>query len=213
MFKALSRSVIQVSKVFDQPIVKVACVGGGPGSDILGIAKFIETHEIANVALDITVLDKTAEWSVVRTALVNTVGGIKITQKNQTLDMTTLDAWTDDWTFLDSDLFTFSFSLSEVWCYNQKKSVSGFIDKIISGSKKGALFVYLDNGGADFTPLMEAEFSLRADLKTVATLDDPEMRMSAAEQRDVIENAYSQLFGGERVKMKGNVAIRVWKKK
>ena len=34
-------NIDQLKKIFDQENVKIACVGGGPGSDLLGIYKYV----------------------------------------------------------------------------------------------------------------------------------------------------------------------------
>lgn len=75
------------------------------------------------------------------------------------------------------------------------------------------MFIYVDNGGDDFTPLIEAEFDDRDDLKLIISEDDESMRMSYHEQRHILEDAYKDLFNGARTKMGGNVSTRIWQKK
>ncbi|HEV2080436.1 MAG TPA: hypothetical protein VGR19_11150 [Allosphingosinicella sp.] len=110
-------------------------------------------------------------------------------------------------------MFTFSFSLSEVWSYNASGAVTGFLNELIKKARSGALFVYVDNGGSDFTAIVERELGSNRRLKLVGCRDNSSMRMNYDERRDVVEDEYSQRFGGERVKMGGDVSIRVWQKK
>lgn len=212
VFKALMRAPRTVGAVFNRSEVKIACIGGGPGSDILGIVKFAESQGFGKRQLSFTVLDRERGWNVARNDLVAAIASMPITQRYQHLDLAERGSWTDEWGFVSSDILTFSFSLSEVWSYNDAGSVSEFLDRVISNARKGALFVYVDNGGDNFSPLVDAEFSDRDDIKCLASVDDDEMRLGADEQRAVLEDAYMKRFGGERTKMGGNVAMRVWAK-
>jgi len=122
-------------------------------------------------------------------------------------------SWTQSWAFVDADIFTFSFSLSEVWCYNASGAVTSFLNELVERAKSGALFVYVDNGGDEFTPIVERELGRNRRLKLVGSQDNERMRMNYDERRDVVEAAYCARFNGERVKMGGNVSIRVWQRK
>jgi len=75
--------------------------------------------------------------------------------------------WVKDNNYLESDLFIFSYTLSEAWRYNSDGSVSGFLDHVISASKPGAMFLYSDNSGQQFDPHFTREFLERKDLRLV----------------------------------------------
>lgn len=192
--------------------MSVACVGGGPGTDMLGLAKFAEEAGFHRANLSFVVLDRERGWNTPRGSLA-TVIGPQVTETFQHLDLTDRDKWVDDWSFADADLFTFSFSLSEVWCYNASGAVTEFLRQLVRRAKRGAIFVYVDNGGDTFTSVIEAEFGTLQRLELIGSKDNERMRMSFSEQRDVLENAYLAKFAGERVKMGGNVSIRIWQKK
>lgn len=191
--------------------VKIACVGGGPGTDMLGLAKYAEEVGFGQTSLSFVILDRERGWNTPRRVLASVIGP-HIAETFQHLDLTDRDNWVDAWTFADADLFTFSFSLSEVWCYNASGAVTEFLRQLVRKAKRGAIFAYVDNGGDNFTAVIETEFGTSQRIELVGSKDNEKMRMSFSEQRDTLENSYMTRFGGERVKMGGNVSIRVWQK-
>lgn len=212
VFKALSLDGGAVRARLSAKTAKIAAIGGGPGSDIAGILKFAILRNLTKAKYEFVVLDREEAWERCRSELTATfLNELDISQSYQSLDLALGEPWTSDWKFLDSDIFTFSFSLSEVWSFNQEGSVSQFLDRVISKSKKGALFCYIDNGGNNFTPLIDNELGSRADLELLGSDDDERMLLSYGEQCDVLENVYRTKFG-QRPKLTGNVAMRLWKK-
>jgi hypothetical protein len=210
--QALDHASIIVASRFKKRKIRIACIGGGPGSDIAGVLKFAEEHQLLDAKFEFTVLDREEAWDEVRDALINTYEGeANTTTTYQLLDLAAGEPWTDDWSFVESDLFIFSFVLSEVWSFNKSGSVSGFIERLVSKAPKGALICYVDNGGSNFTPLVEKEFDGRKDLKLIGSRDSDRLFMDFDEQCAVIEDAYRGRFG-ERPKLTGNVALRVWQK-
>jgi hypothetical protein len=163
-------------------------------------------------ALEFITLDKERMWTVIRDRLVNKSKPLRVTDTFQELDLTKKGSWTSNWDFVDADVFMMSFVLSEVWCYNENNSITEFLQKIADKAKSGSLFVYLDNGGDDFSPLIESEYQDRKDLRIVFSEDDERMRISPHESRDVLEDAYMNKLDGARTKMGGNVAVRIWRK-
>lgn len=51
--------------------------------------------------------------------------------------------------FLDADLFTFVYFLSELWTI--RREAGPFFDHVFSGAKPGSLFLYIDNHDSEFT--------------------------------------------------------------
>ena len=190
--------------------IKVACVGGGPGSDALGFVKFAERQGLTAKPVEFVFLDREPAWQTVRSALFPTFGTFPASSRFVQTDLATGSPWTSDWSFIDADLFTFSFALSEVWAFDGSGSVSNFLNFVISGAKSGAMFAYTDNGGPSFLPLAEKIFEARADLTRVFTADDTWMLIGGDEQQSAI-NGYITRFGQESKKT-GNVNRRLWAK-
>lgn len=210
--RALGTVPLTMQNLLNRGHLRVACIGGGPGTDILGVVRYAEDNGFEGVNCSFVVLDHEMGWNTPRRVVAETCGE-NVSHDHQHLDLTEVGTWTDNWEFTTADLFTFSFSLSEVWCYNTSGAVSAFLRELVKRAKSGALFVYVDNGGENFTSLVEKELGSLRQLKLVAMAENEQMRLSYSERRDVLEDAYMARFGNERVKMGGNVAIRIWQKK
>lgn len=193
--------------------ISVACIGGGPGSDILGICKFLIQEDLTEHRVDFVVLDRERAWNRSRSLLAETFDGeLDITERYQSLDVTDDDRWTDDWAFCQSDMISMNFFLSEVWSFNGNGSISRFIQRVIDLAPRGTLFTYVDNGGDNFCPLADAEFN-RNDVDRIISGEDERLLVSGEEQADVVMTPYRERFGGQWPKLKGKVAWRVWKKR
>jgi hypothetical protein len=178
----------------------------------LGVLKFAAGAGLGHQKYDFITLDYEPAWDETREALIATYDGeIDVSGRFEHLDLSAGAPWVADWSFADSDLFTLSFCLSEVWSFNTTGSVSKFLDRLISEAKSGAIFCYVDNGGDNFTPLVESELGGRADLRLIGTEEEGRMLLSSGEQCNVVEDNYRSRFG-QRVKLTGNVALRVWQK-
>lgn len=213
LYKALNLAPAAVRQALSGDRVRVSCIGGGPGSDIAGVLKFAEQHDLIGNSFEFTVLDREPAWRRARRELVGTYSGsASVEETFQALDLASGNPWTDDWEFADADLFTISFALSEVWSFNKGRSVSQFLDRLISQARPGAIFCYIDNGGDKFTPLVEQEFETRDDLELIGSRDDDRMLISFDEQCGALEDAYRARFN-QRPKLTGNVALRMWRKK
>lgn len=191
--------------------VRVACIGGGPGTDMLGVAKYAEDLGYPHTLLEFVILDREVGWNTPRGVLAHGIGK-KVTQAHQHLDLTEAGNWTPNWDFHDADLFTFIFSLSEVWCYNASGAVTEFLRQVVRRAKAGALFLYVDNGGENFPQIIDQQFGGFPRLKLIGSRENPQMRLRGSERRDTLEGPYQARFQEERVKMGGNVSIRLWQK-
>jgi hypothetical protein len=209
--QALATAPHAVQKLLATGHVKVACVGGGPGSDMLGIVKYAEDFGYPKTSFEFVVLDREIGWNTPRGILAHLLGP-KVSQIHQHLDLTEAGNWTPNWDFQDADIFTFIFSLSEVWCYNASGAVTEFLKRVVRHAKPGALFIYVDNGGNNFPQIIDQQVGGLPRLKLIGSRDNPQMRLRTSERRDTLEVPYKTRFQNEWVKMGGDVSIRVWQK-
>lgn len=213
LYKSLSRASLRIVASLPKGTLRVACIGGGPGSDLLGIAKFALAQGLRDRRFRFFVLDRQAAWWRSRSELIATLAGeLRVSEAYQELDLASGPPWTPDDAYLDADIFTFSFVLSEVWSFDRGGSVTGYLNHVLDKAKPGALFCYLDNGGVNFTPRAEAVFGNRRDLELIETCDDDRMLLSYDEQCNVVEDVYRARFG-QRPKLFGNVSTRIWIKR
>jgi hypothetical protein len=211
VFKALSLAGTAVVEQIGRSPIKVCSIGGGPGSDIAGVMKFAGTWNLANTAFNFDVLDRETAWNRARSELTATFRPqFTISERHIALDLAAGPEWVMQWDFSDADIFTMSFALSELWSFDSNGSVSKFFDRLISDSKCGAIFCYVDNGGDNFTPRAE-ELFYRDDVEILGSNEDDRLLLSNDEQCSVIEIPFRHRFG-QRPKLTGNVAMRVWRK-
>lgn len=210
VYHALLAAHSRAARFFKQKMVRVAAVGGGPGSDMLGVMKYSQTMGLTSSTVSFKLLDHEPSWEGVWDEFARTYDGSRsLNAKYEHLDLAKGAPWTASDEFLSADIFTFSFSLSEAWTFNGGGSVTAFLDHVISNSRQGALFVYVDNGGPSFNSRVEAHFN-RKDIRLIASSDDNRRLLGADEQASAV-GEYRARFG-QAPKLTGNVSYRVWEK-
>ena len=136
------RSSDVLSELFDQDALTISCVGGGPGSDLLGAFKYLLTTK-KKPKLFFYLLDKEEGWGE-SWADVDQVTGPDLNSSTnfRTLDVCEPENWRKQRKFLQADLFTFIYFFSEL--YSQKDKATEFFDYLFSGAKQGARFLFID---------------------------------------------------------------------
>lgn len=145
----------------------ITCVGSGPGSEYLGLSKFIYQHGISCVP-QFFLFDHRDEWSEVRQTLVEQ---LPVELKNtaphfRRVDITDACSWTT-WgpAFNMTDMFIFSWFLSEV--FNQRAQVQPFLDYVFRSAKPNSLFLFIDLSHSQVYGWFD-ELARSYDLKIVA---------------------------------------------
>jgi len=143
------RSSEVLSDLFDQAALTISCVGGGPGSDLLGVFKYLLTTK-KRPKLFFYLLDKEEGWGE-SWADVDQVTGPDLNSSTnfRTLDVCDPENWRKQRKFLQADLFTFIYFFSEL--YSQKDKAAEFFDYLFNGAKKGARFLFIDFRDSDLS--------------------------------------------------------------
>lgn len=140
--------------LFKKEWIDVAALGGGPGSDFLGVLK----HMLATGAkggLKCYMLDREEGWGDTWSDVERRTQELpfRVSTHSQALDVTDRDSWTKQTRYLSADLFTFIYFLSEV--YRLKAHANPFFDHLFHKAKSGALFLFVDNDRPSFTGWFE----------------------------------------------------------
>ncbi|HEV2080437.1 MAG TPA: hypothetical protein VGR19_11155 [Allosphingosinicella sp.] len=93
VFEALKTVPLSVQQLLRRGSLKVACIGGGPGTDMLGGVKYAETFGYPKGGINFTVLDREAGWNTPRKSLASTFPP-DVVQVYQSLDLVEADNWT-----------------------------------------------------------------------------------------------------------------------
>lgn len=142
------RNSSDLRELFTRDRVNITCIGGGPGSDFLGIIKYLE-HVDSRPTLKCILYDKENAWGECWNDVDEKLSTeIQIRTFCQTFDVTLKSSWENNSKYLSSDLFTMIYFLSEV--YSLKEEAEPFFLNMFENAKSGALFLFLDNNSPAF---------------------------------------------------------------
>ena len=147
--------------IFQRASARVSCIGGGPGSDIIAVLKYLDecVQEEPVEKLTCYLLDKEQAWADTWTELDDSLKvAISLNANFQPLDVTNPASWKSQQKFLQADIFTLIYFVSEVRSLDKKGIVSDFFTTILSEAKSGSMFLYIDNGHDDFNQYFDAQW-------------------------------------------------------
>lgn len=150
----------QEANIFQGESARVTCIGGGPGSDIIAVLKFLDelAGEEPVKKVKCYLLDREQAWADTWTELDDSLElDIQLNANFQPLDVTDPDSWKSQQKFLHADLFTMSYFVSEVRSLDKSDMVTKFWKTVFSEAKSGALFVFDDNGHEHFTEYFDKQ--------------------------------------------------------
>jgi hypothetical protein len=142
------RKSAELRDLFNCERVNITCIGGGPGSDFLGVIKFLEGTD-KKPTLKCILYDKENAWGECWNDVDEKLSTeLQIRTFCQTFDVTLASSWENNSKYLSSDLFTMIYFLSEV--YSLRTDAEPFFMNMFENAKSGALFLFLDNNSSVF---------------------------------------------------------------
>ena len=198
--------------LFGVESLRVTCIGGGPGSDLIGVLKYLdENRERESVKkLKCYLLDREQAWADSWTELDESLQAkVDVNVNFQPLDVTDPESWAHQRRFLQADLFTFLFFVSEVHSLDGNGVVSEFWRSVFEAAKAGAIFVFIDNGDTRFTDSFDAlwkEYRLERIFAENGVRYIPRFDEQASELSE-----YKEAFG-RHPRVQGNISVRVLRK-
>ena len=207
--QALERLRSQLDRnIFQDESTRVSCIGGGPGSDILAILKYLnEQPRESAKKLICYLLDREQAWADTWTEIDESLtGDLKLNTNFQPFDVTQPDTWQYQRNFLQADLFTLSYFVSEVYSFGASRST---LRDILEQAKPGALVLYIDNGHQIFDDYFD---DIWADIDFVRLVNAPNEQWTPrySEQTADIQT-YIDKFD-RSPKLRGNLSLRVLQK-
>lgn len=199
-----------LQKLMTKDEVEVASIGGGPGSEILGIMKYLKESG-SEADIHCNVYDKETgwanSWNRIHSKVQKKLGlDVSVFPMFKSLDVTQKNSWANEEALLDADLITMVYFLSEV--YKHKRKAAPFFDWLFANAKTGALFLYVDNstGGCRewFDELAEAH-----NVKCFAGEEREVIQLGFDEEKAEFEIYYKKF---ERLKLKSIVSWRLCRK-
>jgi len=186
--------------------VEVACLGGGPGSDLLGILKYLMNYDVKNVVLTCYIFDKERAWGDSWSDVARVLKApFQLYPVFQQLDVTDSGTWKSYQKFLRADLFTLSYFLSEVW--KIREQAEPFFDYCLSQMKRGSLILFLDNNSPKFVEWFDG-LAKKHGLKPIH-IDERKIAFSNDEEKTDLEIHFKK-FGWP--KRESDAAFRIMMK-
>ncbi|HYH86519.1 MAG TPA: hypothetical protein VEX60_13790 [Pyrinomonadaceae bacterium] len=134
--------------LFDREKVNVTCIGGGPGSDFIGILKFI-AKEGNTQHLICKLFDREPAWAECWEDVDEKLEAkLRVSTSFQIFDVTDKQTWADKKKYLNADLFTMIYFMSEIGSH--RVNAEAFFSNLFNEAKEGALFLYIDNNDPQF---------------------------------------------------------------
>jgi hypothetical protein len=125
------------------------------------------------------------------------------------LDITDPESWKYQKTFLQADLFTMIYFVSEVLMLDRNGVVAKSWRDIFDSAKSGALFVYVDNGHKDFTSYFDKQWKA-AKLTRILSGENERWTPRFSEQASELDE-YRKKFGQDP-KIQAWLSYRVLRK-
>lgn len=138
--------------LFSDDVIRITSIGGGPGSEIAGIVKYILDPKNGENVSSITywTFDKDDDWEPVCKKLVKEISGyITITHEYHALDLTDKNACSK-LSLKGDHLLVLSFVISEVCAVPQAQSVLESLRSIYKTIDHNGMIFYNDSDASDF---------------------------------------------------------------
>jgi hypothetical protein len=206
--KQLIQQTPALASVFNNQNVVVASLGGGPGSDLIGILKYIARRG-CRPTLVCDLFDKEELWADSWSRVAFEVdASCRFHVNFRQLDVTSPEARTRSTGYLNADIITLSYFLSEVWKY--KNAAQSFFDHALSKTKSDALILYIDNSSSQFCDWFD-DMANRAGLESISK-DSRSFTSTVDEEKRDLEPYFSKFSATSSPKIKSDVAFRIMRK-
>jgi hypothetical protein len=200
----------KLADLFNSEKLHVTCIGGGPGSDLIGLLKFILRQKKSVKKITCYLCDQEQAWADSWTDISDKIeSDLQLNANFQALDVTDPKSWQKQRKFLNADLFTLSFFISEVVRFDGPK-LQEFWKTLFGEAKSGAYFFFVDNGHTDFTGYFDKLHKAHS-IETLAS-DEFEITPSMHEQTSDL-GEYIKIFGEYPRLKQRKLAYRLLRKK
>lgn len=209
----LSEGRSSVAKpLFSSEILYATSIGGGPGSDLIGLMKFLlrrpGKEPVKRVRLRI--LDREPAWEAVCQALAASITfGITIELEFVEFDAINANLGEIDWS--EEDIVMMSFFVSEVCCLSDTGTLEKFFSEFLTELPSGSWVLYNDNRDPAFRDFFDRMISELGNYDVVLSEDAGDMRLDSSEQASTL-GAYKARFGGRSTKLTGRTSYRLAEK-
>jgi hypothetical protein len=191
--------------IFDKKRVTVTSIGGGPGSDLLGILKYMISEE-KHVDLSCLLYDREQAWGESWSDIDQKVDlPFRLSTVFQAFDVTEPTTWSNAQKYLRADLFTLIYFLSEIHSFRYE--AEDFFANLFQRAKQGALFLYVDNKMPKFYDWFD-ELATEHGLE-VLSQNSTNITLPSDEEKSDLGGYFSKF---EHPKLTARIAYRICRK-
>jgi hypothetical protein len=153
VYTLLSRSAT-ASQLLNRDKLTIATIGGGPGSDFLGVLKYCLTHKKAP-SLKCLLLDRDPAWGESWSDVDDKLGAsFRVSTVFQPFDVMQPATWQMHVKHFQADFFTMVYFMSEVFA--GRTAANSYFNALFSQARPGAVFLFIDNSTSCFCDWFDA---------------------------------------------------------
>lgn len=191
--------------LFKREELTITCIGGGPGSDLLGIIKVLlmrSSQRTPRILAYICDREKMwmDSWGDVGMKLPEQVRLHTVYCQQDVCDVAT---WKER-KYLDADLFTMIYFMSEL--YSRKADAAAYFENFFARAKKGALFLFIDNRDVRFSGWFE-ELAQKHGVHLLHSEDGA--RVTPNDEQESVLSGYVAKLGSTKLKTRISARIGI----
>lgn len=186
--------------------LSASCIGGGPGSDFLGMLKYALRADTEK-SLKCFLLDRESAWGDTWSDVEQQTSELpfRISTHFQQLDVTNSSTWSHQVKYRSSQLFTFIYFLSEV--YRLRSAAQPFFEQLVQNAACESCFLFVDNDTPEFRAQI-LEFESRYALRLIKE-ESRDYRTDTNEDKEDLEPHFSAIRHTPKIKAKIFRAVMV----
>jgi hypothetical protein len=198
-----------------QPTLSMVIFGGGPGTELLGLAKYYlkqgkdEDAEHSQVDVDLDVIDRVGAWNENVALVKDEISSVYATEFGSkragwpalfdihafSYNFTDLDAFGNLTTIFKRDIFVLNFVVSEVFDLDELLPI---MQKMVAGCRSGAHFLFIDRSDSITTSkvdklITELKLEVVGGAETADSMDTDEQKAELQEISDFLQGKQPRL--------------------
>ncbi|WP_434300620.1 hypothetical protein [Corallococcus exiguus] len=194
-------------EVFTKPKIRLTCLGGGPGSDLVGILKYISQQD-KQPMLFCEIIDGCIHWKQTWSDLAFNLGWKNTLHTDYSIqDVDDKKSWLTPTGISKSDIITISFFASEIFHLGEK--ATKYLEHVFDKAKSGAIILVNDNNSPRFHKWID---KIAKDSKLDTLLAEAGTRkIYDRDESTLLVGQYKEKFK-RNPRLQGNLFWRVFKK-
>jgi hypothetical protein len=195
--------------LFNNNQIRIACIGGGPGSDLVGILKYLAERGGKPPSIFCEIADGCNLWKHTWADLSLSLGNaLSFSTDYVTQRVGDIDVWKEPVQFEKSDLFTMNFFVSEI--EHLGEPAWDYVGAVFEKMKPGAVLLFQDNQNS----IYYGKFDEIARIKGLVVLLQGQGSRKVYDYEENMDelSEFREKFGNRKSKLSGNVAWRIMQK-